>query len=120
MKLGNESLAHINASIELIPKRLSFSVGQYWYYKNRDKYFSKNNFWNEWMSGGNDIHKGYDTKTFILYQKLSLVLNNTYFSNQITSIPFELDLSLNIPIITKHNWHAYRLNLSFITYFQLW
>tara|TARA_A100001011_G_scaffold96429_1_gene101449 strand:+ start:25758 stop:27329 length:1572 start_codon:yes stop_codon:yes gene_type:complete len=120
MKLGNETLGNLNASIELFPKRLSFSFGQTWYYKNRDKYFSKNSFWNEWMGGGTDIHKGYDTKTLMVYQKLSLTFHNSYFSNQISSIPFELDLSLNIPIITNHNWHAYRLNLSFITFFQFW
>ena len=120
MKRGNEIIGSINASIELLPKRLSFTLGQTWYYKNRDEFYSKNIFWNEWMAGGTDIHNGYDTKSLMINQKISLIFHNIYFSNQISSIPFELDFSLTLPVITYHNWHSLGLNLSFVSYFQFW
>ena len=117
---GDEFFGSLVGSLELIPRKLRISVGQTWYLKIRDSYYSKNERWNEWMAGGTDLRKNYDTQSVMIIQDIALILQNTDPMNQFGSTPFEVELSATVPVLTKHAWSAIKVRLSFVTYFQLW
>jgi len=117
---GDEFFGSLVGSLELIPGKLRISVGQTWYLKIRDSYYSKNERWNEWMAGGTDLRKDYDTQSVMIIQDLALIFQNTDPMNQFGSTPFEVELSATVPVLTKHAWNAIKVRLSFVTYFQLW
>ena len=117
---GDEFFGSLVGSLELIPGKLRISVGQTWYLKIRDSYYSKNERWNEWMAGGTDLRKNYDTQSVMIIQDIALILQNTDPMNQFGSTPFEVELSATVPVLTKHAWSAIKVRLSFVTYFQLW
>ena len=48
----------MKAQIEFIPKKVFISTGFDWNTNGRDKYFSNNQTWNQWMAK----RSGYDTK----------------------------------------------------------
>ena len=117
---GDEFFGSLVGSLELIPRKLRISVGQTWYLKIRDSYYSKNERWNEWMAGGTDLRKDYDTRSVMIIQDLALIFQNTDPMNQFGSTPFEAELSATVPVLTRHTWSAIKVRLSFVTYFQLW
>ncbi len=117
---GDEFFGSLVGSLELIPRKLRISVGQTWYLKIRDSYYSKNERWNEWMAGGTDLRKNYDTQSVMIIQDIALIFQNTDPMNQFGSTPFEVELSATVPVLTKHAWSAIKVRLSFVTYFQLW
>ena len=103
---GDEFFGSLVGSFELIPRKLRISVGQTWYYKIRDSYYSKNERWNEWMAGGTDLRKDYDTRSVMIIQDLALIFQNTDPMNQFGSTPFEAELSVTVPVVTNHAWSA--------------
>ncbi len=117
---GDELFGSLAASLELIPHKLRISAGQTWYLKMRNSYYSKNKQWNEWMAGGTDLRKDYDTRSVMIFQDLALIFQNTDPMNQFGSTPFEVELSATVPVLTRHTWSAIKVRLSFVTYFQLW
>ena len=117
---GDELFGSLAGSLELIPRKLRISAGQTWYLKMRNSYYSKNKQWNEWMAGGTDLRKDYDTRSVMIFQDLALIFQNTDPMNQFGSTPFEAELSATVPVLTRHTWSAIKVRLSFVTYFQLW
>ena len=117
---GDEFFGSLVGSLELIPRKLRISVGQTWYLKIRDSYYSKNERWNEWMAGGTDLRKDYDTRSVMIFQDLALIFQNTDPMNQFGSTPFEAELSVTLPVLTRHAWHAVEIRVFFVTYFQFW
>ena len=117
---GDELFGSLVGSLELIPRKLKISAGQTWYLKRRDSYYSKDKRWNEWMAGGTDLRKDYDTRSVMIFQDLALIFQNTDPMNQFGSTPFEAELSVTLPVLTRHAWHAVEIRVSFVTYFQFW
>ena len=117
---GDELFGSLAGSLELVPRKLRISAGQTWYLKMRNSYYSKNKQWNEWMAGGTDLRKDYDTRSVMIFQDLALIFQNTDPMNQFGSTPFEAELSATVPVLTRHTWSAIKVRLSFVTYFQLW
>tara|TARA_B100000700_G_scaffold331755_1_gene468030 strand:- start:7203 stop:8801 length:1599 start_codon:yes stop_codon:yes gene_type:complete len=120
MRRGNESFGLIDGTLELIPDKIAFFTGQIWYLKGRDTFFSKNSKWNKWMAGGTDSREGYDTRAFAIIQNMGFIYMNTDPMNKFGSIPFEVKLSMQIPLLVQHYWSNLKFNLSFTTFFQFW
>lgn len=120
MKRGDVLSAQIAGFIELIPDRFSVSLGQEWYLKRRDRYYSESDRWNEWMAGGTELHDKYDTRLFVVSQRFGLVLHNIHPLKTIGPVPFELELSAVLPVITRHSWRKFIFMFSFNAYFQFW
>ena len=120
VKRGDVLSAQVAGFIELIPDRVSVSLAQEWYLKRRDTYYSDSARWNEWMAGGTELHDKYDTRFFLVSQRFGLVVHNIHPLKTIGPVPFELELSAVLPVITRHTWRRFIFVLSFSTYFQFW
>ncbi len=120
MRRGNEFLGSIVGTLELIPDKIAFYTGQIWYLKSRDLFYSRSKKWNEWMAGGTEYREKYDTQGFAVIQSIGFFLMNTNTMNKYGSIPFEVKLSIEAPVLVRHNWSNFKFNLSFVTFFQFW
>lgn len=120
MRRGNEFLGSIVGTLELIPDKIAFYTGQIWYLKGRDLFYSRSKKWNEWMAGGTEYREKYDTQGFAVIQSIGFFLMNTNTMNKYGSIPFEVKLSIEAPVLVRHNWSNFKFNLSFVTFFQFW
>ena len=120
LKLGDVFVAEIDGFLELIPDRLSLDIGQSWLFKQRDRYYSGNEKWDEWMAGGTDYHEDYDTRVFQVVQSISVLLHNIHPLKKFGPVPFELITRMDFPFLTRYNWSRVALSFSISMYFQLW
>ena len=51
---------------------------------------------------------------------MGFIYMNTDPMNKFGSIPFEVKLSMQIPLLVQHYWSNLKFNLSFTTFFQFW
>tara|TARA_B100000315_G_C14595101_1_gene598463 strand:+ start:10591 stop:12204 length:1614 start_codon:yes stop_codon:yes gene_type:complete len=119
-KKGDIYSADISGFAELIPDRLSVSAGQQWVFKERDQYFSKDETWNKWMSGGTSLYDGFDTRSFRILQNASVIFHNTHPLKKIGPVPFEIKLETILPVFTRHTWRPFAVSVQLISYFQWW
>lgn len=119
-KPGNVFAGEAAAFLELIPHRLSLTGSQNWIFKQRDRYYADSEAWNKWMSGGSDQRLGYDTKMILVTQELSLIFHNIHPLKKFGPIPFELEVTGLIPIVTQYGWSRFYISAGMAVYFQLW
>ena len=109
----------MKAQIELIPKKVFFSTGLDWSTNGRDKYFSNNQTWNQWMAK----RSGYDTQKMQTTQFVKINLINLDPFQMIGPIPFELEFGASWFMPYPLTYHTYGNLSSWIqisTYLQAW
>jgi len=120
LKLGDVVTTKIEGFLEVIPDRISINIGQRWLFKRRDRYTSINTVWNEWMEGGTDLHKDYDTRALQIIQSISFLFHNIHPLKRIGPLPFELKTQMDLPFLTRYSWNRAAFSISLSMYFQLW
>ena len=120
LKRGDVFTADIAGFLELIPDRLSLTLGQSWFFKRRDRFFSKSERWDEWMAGGTELREGYDTRAAQIIQRASLIVHNIHPLKKVGPFPFELETRVDVPFLSRHSWRRFALSLSLSVYFQFW
>ena len=118
-KKSPEISAMMKAQIELIPKKVFFSTGFDWSTNGRDKYFSNNQTWNQWMAK----RSGYDTQKMQTTQFVKINLINLDPFQMIGPIPFELEFGASWFMPYPLTYHTYGNLSSWIqisTYLQAW
>ena len=120
LKQGDVFSSEIEGFLELFPDRLSINMGQSWIFKGRDRYHSGDEEWNEWMAGGTDLHRNYDTRSIQVIQFISFLFHNIHPLKKIGPLPFEVETRMDIPFLTRHSWRRVSLSVSLSIYSQFW
>lgn len=120
LKPGDRLAAEISGFLELIPDRLSVNAGQSWFFKGRDRYRSGSERWDEWMEGSTEIHEDYDTRALRITQSVSVLLHNIHPLKKIGPVPFEVEATLDMPVLTRFSWRQLALLVSMSVYFQFY
>ena len=111
--------AMIKAQVELFPKKIFFTTGVDWVYSGRDKFFSSNSTWSDWMRR----HEGYDSQKMSTYHFAKINLFNLDPYLMVGPIPFELEIGTRwfMPYpLTFHSYGGVSSWLQISTYFQAW
>lgn len=120
MKPGNVFFAEIVGFLELIPDRLSANASQSWVFKARDSYQSGSKTWDEWMEGGTNEHRDYDTREFRIVQSVGLLVHNIHPLKKFGPVPFEVEARMDLPFLTRYTWRRVAFRVSVSIYLQLW
>ena len=111
--------AMIKAQVELFPKKIFFTTGVDWVYSGRDKFFSSNSTWSDWMRR----HEGYDSRKMSTFHFVKINLFNLDPYLMVGPIPFELEIGTRwfMPYpLTFHSYGGVASWLQISTYFQAW
>ncbi len=118
---GGEWRGTIAGRLELWPDRLSVGGRLAAYFKARDKYYSVDEDWAEYMQFRVYADKTvYDTRITMVTPSVSLYIQNLHPLKKIGPVPFEIEIGGSKPIITRHTFSDFSLWVGFITYFQAW
>ncbi len=115
---GSQLYGSIIGQIEVFPKKCFISIGMDWMISGKDKYFSNNDSWDEWMVE----RQNYDTKKSISSQLIKINLLNVDPLDRFGPLPFELEIGARwfVPVITKHSFGYTSTWIRISSYFQAW
>lgn len=118
---GWEWQGAISGNLEIWPARLWVCPAFAFYFKVRDKFYSVNGEWAEYMQFRryqDDIV--FDTRILQATPSLKIIFRNLHPLKKIGPIPFEFVVGIARPIFTRHSFSDFAVTAAMTTYFQAW